>query len=131
MSDLLLEPWRHLQTAAAPKPQPETAAPLTIEQAVTSAPAIASATDKITTARVLMNMANNVKEGRMPLIEIKGLAAAVQAAKTGISSVRAETAGLSTDAAALIAAVQDVRSQIKQAQADLKFEAEQLGNGSG
>lgn len=66
-----------------------------------------------------------------PLIEIKGLGAAVQAAKASIANVRTETSGLSTDATALVAAIQDVRSQIKQAHDDIKFEAETLGNGGG
>ena len=64
------------------------------------------------------------------LFEIKGLGAAVADAKKGISQVRAETAGLSSDASLLIAAVQGVRQQIKAAHDDLQFEAEQLGNGS-
>ena len=66
-----------------------------------------------------------------PLIEIKGLGAAVQSAKAGIAGVRSATAGLSSEAAALVAAIQDVRTQIAQAQSDLKFEAETLGNGNG
>lgn len=64
-----------------------------------------------------------------PLIEIKGLGAAVAAAKKGISDVRSETAGLSADAAALIASVKDARKQINDAHEDLKFEAQSLGNG--
>lgn len=64
------------------------------------------------------------------LIEIKGLGAAVQSAKKGIADVRAETAGLQSDASALVSALQDVRQQIRQAQSDLQFEAETLGNGS-
>ena len=64
-----------------------------------------------------------------PLIEIKGLGAAVANAKKGIADLRTETAGLSTDASALVSAIQDVRTQIKQAHEDLKFEAETLGNG--
>ena len=103
-----------------------------IVEDLTDVDAIAHATDKITTAKVLLNTANNIREGKMPpLIEIKGLGAAVQSAKAGIASVRSETAGLSTDATALVAAIQDVRKQISQAQSDLKFEAETLGNGNG
>ena len=65
-----------------------------------------------------------------PLIEIKGLGLAVASAKKGIADLRVETAGLSTDASALVSAIQDVRTQIKQAHEDLKFEAETLGNGA-
>ena len=65
-----------------------------------------------------------------PLIEIKGLGAAVATAKAGISTLRSETANLSVDAQQLVTAIQDVRTQIKQAHDDLKFEAETLGNGS-
>jgi len=99
---------------------------------LTNTESINAAADKIVAARVLTTMANNTKAGKMPpLIEIKGLGAAVQSAKAGIASVRAETAGLSSDATALVAAIQDVRTQIAQAHADLKFESETLGNGSG
>lgn len=64
-----------------------------------------------------------------PLIEIKGLGAAVAAAKKGISDVRTEVAGLGTDTAALTATVKDVRKQVNDAHDDLKFEASTLGNG--
>lgn len=84
-------------------------------------------TDRVIAYRVITQME---REGNLPpLIEIKGLGAIVADAKKGIAGVRAETAGLSTDAKALVAAVQDVRVQIKQAHEDLKFEAETLGNG--
>lgn len=63
------------------------------------------------------------------LIEIKGLGAAVASAKKGIAGVREATGGLSSEAAALVSAVNEVRAQIKQAHDDLKFEAETLGNG--
>ncbi|HYM32309.1 MAG TPA: hypothetical protein VEU47_13470 [Candidatus Cybelea sp.] len=103
-----------------------------ITSTVASAEAVAGATDKIVTARMLTKLSNDIKEGRMPpLIEIKGLGAAVAAARVSIAGVRSETAGLSTDAVHLVAAIQDVRKQIAQAHDDLKFEAEQLGNGGG
>lgn len=103
-----------------------------IVEDLTSVDAIARATDRLTTAKVLLNTANNIREGKMPpLIEIKGLGAAVQSAKAGIAGLRAETAGLSTDATALVTAIKDVRAQIAQAHSDLKFEAETLGNGNG
>lgn len=110
-SDLPLEPWRNRPAAAKPD--------ITRE--------LAELTDRVTAVRVITTMN---REGRLPpLIEIKGLGAIVADAKKGIAGVRAETAGLSIDAAALVSAVQDVRGQIKQAHADLKFEAETLGNG--
>ena len=112
--DLLIEPW----------PLPD--AP----HAVTSAIHIESAADRIVTARVLTTVANNIREGRMPpLIEIKGLGNIVADARKAIAGVRSETTGLNTDAVALVAAVKDVRAQIRQAHDDLKFEAETLGNG--
>lgn len=111
--------------ALAPKPV------IDISDALTSAPAIASATDRLTTARVLTTIANDVKAGKAsPLMQIKGLGAAVLAAKQGIAGIRGETAALAADAATLMAAVQDVRAQIKQAHEDISFEAQTLGNGS-
>ena len=65
-----------------------------------------------------------------PLIEIKGLGADVASAKKGIRDLRSEVAGLNVDSTLLTTAVKDVRTQIKQAHDDLKFEAETLGNGS-
>jgi hypothetical protein len=118
--------------AIFPTPAPVGAPARDITQAVTSSAALADATDRLTTARVLTSISNDVKSGRVaPLIEIKGLGAAVQAAKQGIAGVRGETAGLSIDAALLMTAIQGVRKQITQAREDLKFEAETLGNGNG
>lgn len=62
------------------------------------------------------------------IFEIKGLGAAVAAAKGSIAQVRSETGGLSQDASLLVSAVQNVRQQIKAAHDDLQFEAETLGN---
>jgi hypothetical protein len=88
---------------------------------------VAELTDRVTAFRVVTTMQ---REGRLPpLIEIKGLGAIVANAKKGIAEVRSETSGLSTDASALVSAVQDVRAQIQKAHEDLKFEAETLGNG--
>src|ERR1700754_570764 len=100
-ADLPIEPW--------PVKQPD----ITHE--------IAELTDRVTALRVVTAKA---KEGKLPLIEIKGLGASVAAARKSITDVRTETSGLSTDASALVAAIQDVRTQIKQAHDDLKFEAE-------
>jgi len=95
-------------------------------------PDITTALVGLTYRVMVCRLIHMIEEDRLPpLIEIKGLGAAVQAAKQGIASVRQETAGLSTDASALVAAIQDVRKQISQAQSDLQFEAETLGNGSG
>lgn len=91
--------------------------------------AISDAADRLADERLVRSI---LRKNRMPpLIEIKGLGAAVQSARAGIAAVRTETAGLTTDSAGLISAIKDVRAQIKQAHDDLKFEAETLGNGSG
>lgn len=64
----------------------------------------------------------------MPLIEVKGLSQTVSAAREGIKSVREAAASLHVSAAAFAAEAGDVTKQIEQARADLKFEAETLGN---
>lgn len=64
------------------------------------------------------------------MFQIKGLGDTIVNAKKGISSVRAEAAGLQSDASLFVAAVQGVRQQITQAHDDLQVEAETLGNGS-
>lgn len=98
--------------------------------AITDAVHIENAADRIVTARTLAHVATEIREGRMPpLIEIKGLGNIVADARKAIAGVRSETAGLNTDAGNLVTAVKDVRAQIQQAHADLKFEAETLGNG--
>lgn len=112
-----------------PDPSTDHAGIRDIEDAVVNAKAIDGAADRIVTARVLTQVATEIRQGRMPLIEIKGLGNIVADARKAIAGVRSETAGLNTDATALVLAVQDVRAQIKQAHADLKFEAETLGNG--
>lgn len=64
------------------------------------------------------------------MFQIKGLGDTIVNAKKGIASVRAEAAGLQSDASLFIAAVQGVRQQIAAAHDDLQAEAETLGNGS-
>jgi hypothetical protein len=64
----------------------------------------------------------------MPLIEVKGLSQTVAAARDGIKSVREAAASLHVSASAFAAEATDVTKQIEQARADLKFEAETLGN---
>lgn len=83
------------------------------------------------TARVIAYRFQLENRRMANLIEIKGLGAAVQSAKKGIADVRSETSGLSSDAAALVSELQDVRAQIKQARDDIAFEAQTLGNGGG
>jgi predicted nucleic acid-binding Zn-ribbon protein len=65
------------------------------------------------------------------LIEIKGLAGAVQEAKDAIKAARGATADLSTTARALALEAADVKEQLQEARDDLKFEASTLGNSSG
>jgi hypothetical protein len=118
-SDFLVEPWPARSVAVAP--------PLPIVTKPDVTQALVELTDRVIAARVVTQMD---REGKLPpLIEINGLGAAVVAAKKSIADVRNETAGLSIDASVLVSALQDVRAQIKQAHADLKFEAETLGNG--
>lgn len=62
-------------------------------------------------------------------IEIKGLGDAVQAARKGITDARAMVAGMHEAAGSLKATVDDVTKALRQAEADIRFEAEQLGNG--
>lgn len=112
----LLEPWPLRGTdPTAPTPS--------IEKA------LSDAADRLADERLVRSILR--KHHMPPLIEIKGLGAAVQSARAGIATVRTETAGLTVDSAGLVAAIKDVRTQIKQAHDDLKFEAESLGNGSG
>ena len=113
-----------------PDPATDHAGARDVAQAIVSPEAIDSAADRIVTARVLTHVATEIREGRMPpLIEIKGLGNIVADARKAIAGVRTETSGLHLDAANLVSAVKDVRAQIQQAHADLKFEAETLGNG--
>lgn len=112
----LLEPWKK---------------PASIEQAVTSAKAIDAAADRIVTARVLTGLSNDMKEGKMPLIEIKGLGAVVADVKKGMGELRQIAADVGTESAGLKAELTALKEQIQQHRADLRFEAETLGNGSG
>lgn len=61
-------------------------------------------------------------------IEIKGLAAGVQAARKGIADARAKVAGMQEAGTSLAATVDDVTAALKAAEADIRFEAQQLGN---
>ena len=65
------------------------------------------------------------------LIEIKGLGADIAGIKAGISTLRAAAAELNTEKAGLTAEIKDLTEQLKQHRADLRFEAETLGNSSG
>lgn len=62
------------------------------------------------------------------LIEIKGLGDAVAGAKKGISDLKAAAGGLNAETGMLVAEINDLTDQVKQHRADLKFEAETLGN---
>jgi hypothetical protein len=63
-------------------------------------------------------------------IEIKGLGSAVQAARRGIADARGRVAGMYEAAASLNAAVDDVTRALRAAEADIRSEAETLGNGA-
>lgn len=62
------------------------------------------------------------------LIEVKGLAGQVKAAKQGIADVRLAASSLNESASAFAAECADVKAQIEEARSDLRFEAETLGN---
>lgn len=62
------------------------------------------------------------------LIEIKGLGNIVAEAKKGIGELRGAAAGLNTETTGLKAEIDDLTAQVKQHRADLRFEAETLGN---
>lgn len=62
------------------------------------------------------------------LIEIKGLGDAVAGAKKGISDLKAAAGDLNASTGKLVAEIKDLTEQVEQHRADLKFEAESLGN---
>lgn len=64
----------------------------------------------------------------MPLVEIKGLGARVSAVRQGIAAARNAAADVESSAASLAAELSDVHKQIEAARADIRFEAETLGN---
>lgn len=64
------------------------------------------------------------------LIEIKGLGDAVAGAKKGIADLKAAAGSLNTSTGMLVAEINDLKDQVEQHRADLKFEAETLGNSS-
>lgn len=92
--------------------------------------AVSGLTDRIAEYRVVRKF---IQEGffEMPLIEIKGLAASIATAKKGIAEVRGAAASLGTETTGLVAELNEVTSQVKQHRADLRFEAETLGNSNG
>jgi hypothetical protein len=69
--------------------------------------------------------------GMARLIEIKGLGADIASVKQGIGELRAAAAELNVEKSGLTAEIKDLTSQIKEHRADLRFEAETLGNSSG
>jgi hypothetical protein len=62
------------------------------------------------------------------LIEIKGLGNIVADAKRGIGDLRSAAGELNTETAGLKAEIDDLTDQVKQHRADLRFEAETMGN---
>lgn len=64
MSDLLLEPWRHLPTAPVPKPQAQPAVPL--ETQIVTEPAVLNAVaDSIAAETGLRAVARDIREGKL------------------------------------------------------------------
>jgi hypothetical protein len=68
------------------------------------------------------------KQEMARLIEIKGLGNVVAEAKKGIGELRNAAGALNTETAGLKAEIDDLTDQVKQHRADLRFEAETLGN---
>lgn len=81
-------------------------------------------TDRIIAYRIVRRM------GIMPLIEIKGLKETIAGVKGGIADIRTVAADVNQEASDLKIELSEVRDQIRQHRADLRFEAETLGNGS-
>lgn len=71
-------------------------------------------------------MATGIEEREF--VQIKGLQGTLALARKQIAAVRSEVAALSDDTARLHKTLVEVRSQVNQVHADLKFEAENLGN---
>jgi hypothetical protein len=71
------------------------------------------------------------KQEMARLIEIKGLGNIVAEAKKGIGELRTSAGALNTETTGLKAEIDDLTAQVKQHRADLRFEAETLGNGNG
>jgi hypothetical protein len=65
-----------------------------------------------------------------PLIEIKGLAGTIASVRDGIKEARAMGATVQHSAAMLAVELKDLGNQIEAARADIKFEAQTLGNSS-
>jgi predicted nucleic acid-binding Zn-ribbon protein len=77
-------------------------------------------------------LSETISEMEMPrLLEIKGLGADIAAVKKGIGELRAAATELNTEKSGLTAEIKDLTEQLKQHRADLRFEAETLGNSSG
>lgn len=66
----------------------------------------------------------------MSLIEIKGLKDTIAGVKGSIGEIRSIAAGVNEEATGLRAELSDLQVQLKQHRADLRFEAETLGNSS-
>ncbi len=89
--------------------------------------AIEGLTDRVVAVRVLKEKGM----AALPKIEIKGLGDKVKAARDGITALRASFESLGEETRGLQQDVADVTDQLRQHRADLRFEAETLGNGSG
>jgi hypothetical protein len=102
----------------------------TIGDALTDTNTISAAADRIVVARVVTGLSRQIKEGKLPqLLEINGLGAAVSNAKKSIATLRDAASGFHAESSGLAKELTDLTEQIRQHRADLRFEAETLGNG--
>lgn len=84
-------------------------------------------TDRVFAYRMyyIINRGTNVAR----LLEIKGLGADIASVKRGIGEIRSVVTEVNTEGTALKAELGDLKDQLKGHRADLRFEAETLGNG--
>lgn len=80
-------------------------------------------------ARLMVERDRRIYRDVLMPIEIKGLSAGVIAAKKHIADSRASIAAMHEAGAAFKATADEVTAALKAAESDLRFEAEQLGNG--
>lgn len=78
--------------------------------------------------RVLKQVFNEAEAMAGSILEIKGLGNAVRDVRGHISGIRALAADVSVSGTKLKASLEDVKKQIEDAQSDIEFEAQTLGN---
>lgn len=90
--------------------------------------ALAGLTHRLYVYRVIYTIMR--AEGMARLLEIKGLGADIASVKKGIGDLRSLATEVNTESDGLKAELSDLKDQIKEHRADLKFEAETLKNSS-